>query len=839
MRSHFIKAVLLCGSALTTVPAIAQEGSAQAPAVAPAPMSDLASKPSQQASAGQTAVSNPSGPAMSPAPGSSGSTTQAASDTVSDIIVTAQKRSESVQKVPIAITAVSGESLRQSSVSTVNVLTQSVPSLLIGQTFGEGNLALRGISLNAVNFATEGSIALNIDGVYVQRTAAALSNFFDLQRVEVLRGPQGTLYGRNATGGAINLVSADPTTNTSGYLQATGGIHGHAAVEGAISGPVTSDETLLYRAAIHFDRHSGYGTNLATGNDVDSSNSKSARLKLLWHPSEPFKLLLIGDYTHEYGLVGSHFAGTINGTLPYGTLLPRPDGTSVFLGGQTASNVRDTDTDSDLHHRATYWGVTANASYDLGGVTLRSITAYRESKTYTEAEIDGTSYPLFGPGNVLDDGKQVSQEFQLAGKVSKLDYTAGLYYFHEKDPGHVYFPLNSVILNAFGVPVPPSNPPQSGLRQGYATQGFIKTDAYAAFGQVTEHFSDKLSLTVGGRYSIERKGELGLGLTDLATPYTPAGGLIGLTPNDPRIAAGGGNQCGEGIPTIGFTAANGPCVPHKTFRAFTPKVGVEFTPIAPLLLYASFSRGFKSGTYNVGVAQPPVNPEKVTDYEAGIKATWLGGKLRTNFAGFYYDYKDLQVNLTRTFGTSASQVLQNAAAAHIYGLEAEIVAKPVPQIQLDLNSSYLHATFSQYVTQDDARKAGDGHTLDAQGNPAFNLKGNDLPQSPRFSGRAGASFLQPLAGGTLTLRGEIVFSSKLYFTPFNTASAEVRARQRYNASVNWTSGNGRWSLGVVARNLANKVRVTNGLQSTSLVGSPIAGYLEDPRTVDFIVNLKF
>lgn len=746
---------------------------------------------------------------------------------IEEIVVTAQKRSESVQRAPLAITAVSGDSLRSAGITSVDAVASSVPSLQLGQTYGSANVSLRGISLNAVNWGVEGSIAFHQDGVFIQRPAAVLAGFYDIQRVEVLRGPQGTLYGRNATGGAINLITADPTSSTGGYFQATVGSEEHFAGEGAIGGPlIAGSDVLEYRLAFRVNHHNGYGRNEFTGGEVDNADDQGIRFKLAIKPGDRFNALITGDYSHSKDRQTPHYGGTPFGAAPWGVELPLPDGTSLPLGGELPISVRNISSDLDPSHRATFWGITAKLDYDLGFGGLKSITAYRRSRNRTVGDLDQTSVYIASRTLLADNSKQFSQEFQLSGHTDSSDWLAGLFYYHETDQGNNNIPWNNIILNVFGVPVPAPG----SITQGYFDGSQIQTDAYAAFGQYTRHLGSGVSVTVGARYSIERKSAINQGAFDLATPYDPAVGII-----TPTEAAGTLQiQCGAGLTTIGFANPDD-CIPSKVFRSFTPKVGFEYQLNPSTLLYASFSKGFKSGTYNLGSPQRPVNPEKVTDYELGVKSTLLDGKLRANIAGFYYDYKDLQVN--RVVVTSV--VLENAASAEIYGLEAELIAKPIPQLQFDFSGSYLHARFQHFISGDSLRPQGDGVTVDEFGNPAFDLSGKTLPQSPTFSGKFGASAFLDVASGRLTVRGEAVYTAKTYFTPFNLDTVAVGARTRFNASLSYTTSDERWEFALNAKNLTDKVRITNGFVSTTAVGAVVNGYLEAPRTIDFAATLKF
>lgn len=736
-----------------------------------------------------------------------------------DIVVTAQKRSESVQKIPLAVTALGGEQMRQSGINSVGAVVASVPSLKLGQSLGSANVTLRGVSLTALNFGVENPVAFHVDGVYIARPAAVLSGFYDMQRVEVLRGAQGTLYGRNATGGSINLITAEPTSDLSGYGQFTYGRYNHMGLEGGLGGPLGSDK-LRFRLAFRTDDRDGWGKNEATGRDIDDNEERAIRGKLQFLPTEDLTITLSADYYRATDHQTAHDGGTQFGGPRLGT---------VLLGGTSRQNLRNISSENDPFRRNRIWGSSATVNYEMGDVTLRSITAYRRTKALNVVEFDGTDAPLMSTGVLRDDARQFSQEIQLVGTHDRFNWILGGYYFRERDRGAQAISLSTAFLSLPTAPFPGIAVSSPYETQGYFSGSQIKTEAYAVFGQFTYKATPELSLTVGGRYSIETKEQINQGALDLATPFDRDRLIYG---QPARFST----QCAKKLPTIGYpTAAD--CDPDRTFKAFTPKVSVEYQVTPAALLYASYTRGFKSGTYNFGVPAGAVGPENLDDFEIGAKSTFLDGALRVNVAGFYYNYKDLQV-YNNLF---LSVILENAASAKIKGLEAEIVAKPTRNIQFDLNGSYLYARYSSFISADQLRPQGDGVTIDKFGQPAFNLKGNSLPQAPDFSGRAGASYTVFAGIGNFTLRGEAVYNSRIYFTQFNNGAAQVGKRTRFNASLRY-DGSGQFKgiyASVNAKNLANKVRATNGFVTTGLTGGIVAAYLEDPMTIDLTVGYRF
>lgn len=744
---------------------------------------------------------------------------QAGQDGIQEIVVTAQKREESVQKTPLAITAVSGDAMRVAGISNINTLAASVPNLQMSQSYGAANVTLRGIGFLVNNIGSESPIATHFDGVYFQRTTGILGSFFDVQRLEVLRGAQGTLYGRNATGGSINVITADPTTTFQGFAQLVAGRYDHFGFEAAVGGPLIPDsDKVLFRIAAKADERSGWGTNQFTGNDIDDNNERAVRAKLQFQLSDRFQIKLTADYSRADDAQAPHFAGTApNNAPPLGVTL---------LGGTVPTRLRDISSEADPVRRNRFWGLSAHTSYEFDDFTIKAITAYRKTDTSGRGELDQTSAALLSPLTLYEHAQQFSQEIQFSRQTDNYDLIIGGYYFQEKLHGGVAMPASNIYLPIFfGVPIT-----QEYLTQGYFAGSNLDTRAFAAFGQLTYRVSDQLSATVGARYSIERKTAINRGAFDVFTPFNPR--RLETVPDEANLNI----QCGKGLTTIGF-ANPSDCDPSKTFKNFSPKVGMEFQATPGTLFYASVSRGFKSGTYNFGVPAGAVDPEEITDYEIGMKSTFAGGRLRTNLSGFYYDYKDLQLYKT----VVASAVLENAAAAKIYGIEAEITAKPTRALQFDLSGSYLHSEFTDFISADSLRPLGDGVSIDNYGQPAFNLKGNRLPLSPKFSGRFGAAYTIDSDVGAFTLGGDVVYTSKVFFSAFNTdVAASAPSRTRYNLSLSYESSvvDGLYAS-LVGKNITNKVVATSGFTGTPLTGGVTNAYIEPPFTLDFTIGYKF
>jgi iron complex outermembrane receptor protein len=709
-----------------------------------------------------------------------------------EVVVTAEKRSESVQRTALAVTALNADMLAERGMNSVASIARAVPGLNVTEQIGQARITLRGIGVDNIATGAESSIAFNEDGVFFSRSAAALASFYDLGRIEVLRGPQGTLYGRNATGGSVNLISAAPTPTLTGYLSLTGGNYTTANSEGAISGPIT--DGVLGRLSFQTQYHDGYGTNLVTGKDVDSKNSQAVRGQLQFNLSERLTALVKVDYYRSNDSSnGYHDLGAAGETATGAPITP----TGLLLGGFTPRDPHDIASANNPRARAQFYGALADLRYDINEqVSIRSLTSLRKSEVALDTDIAPEAIDLF-PILLSENSTQPSQELQLNVNTASNRFVAGLYYLHEKIDGREIAPFN---LLAVGGP--------DLLTQGFYAGGILKTDAAAVYGQDNYSITERFRLTVGGRYSWEKKAVDDQSEFDLARPYSPA---------------------------------NSPLVPHhvdsRTFSSFTPKVGIEYDLAKDTLAYLSYSQGFKAGTYNLGNASPPLEPEKVSAVEGGLKTTFLDNRVRANLAAFYYDYKDLQVGKVQNL----QLILENAATAKVYGLEGEFTVRPFDQpFLLSLTPTWLHARFTQYVTADPARPGGDGVTTDPSSNlPAFNLSGKELPQAPNYTVNIAGEYTWTSAWGNTTARWETFWSDRVYFSPFNRDVVSQAAYSTSNAFVNLSTADHRWSASLFLRNAFNETVFSSGQIATSFVGSPVVGYVQPPRTYGVTVKYEF
>lgn len=730
------------------------------------------------------AFAQPSSPVAADAAGPSSDAAAVAEDdvAVAEIIVTAQKRSESIQDAPIAISAIGGEALAEQQIADFQGLATYIPNVNFGSSIGFGRIAIRGLGTDTSNPGQEGRVAYHLDGVYIARLYATLSGLFDVDRVEIVRGPQGTLYGRNATGGAVNVITRNPTDELEGYGRLTVGNYGLVSTEAAISGPLA--DGVSARVAFRSTDHDGYGKNFFTGTGNDDAHVRSARAKLRLEPGSDWDIVLAADYHRER-----------DHNYQYLFFGPSRDDFVPFFGldATRAPDPRDSNEETPSRNRREIYGFTGTANWDPGFAELTSITAYRNSKRRWSSDQDKTEVVL-SKFSQIENAEQFSQEVRLAGDFERGTWIVGGYYFHEKVFGDVRVsPLSNLMLSAFL-----SRPGTDVLLFGPNLTGTLRTNAYAAFGEVQYELVPSLTLTVGGRYSEEKKSIDEGSTAGIDTrPFVPTGApLLRAFQKD-----------------------------SSTDRNFSPRVVLEYQPNDSITAYATYAKGFKSGGYSVGSVQPPFFPEKLTDYEVGVKTEWLNRRIRANAAAFYYDYTDLQVQKV----TGTSSLFLNAAEATVKGLELEVVALPTRELELTFNGSLLDSEFDELATADPARpELG-----------VLDLAGNKLTQAPDYKFTVGVAYTIPTADGSLRLSADATWVDRVYFSIFNRDIVSAPAHATYNAFARYENETGGWSLSAFIKNIANKDVISSAFVSSNFHGYPLQGTYEPPRTFGVEFGYRF
>ena len=694
-----------------------------------------------------------------------------------EIIVTAGRNESKAQETPIAVTALSGATLREAGISDVDRLALSVPGLSFGDELGEAHIAIRGIGSDAVNPGADPRVAYYQDGIYVGRPTAQLGGFFDLERVEVLKGPQGTLYGRNATAGAISVISRGPTAETTGYADLSYGNHNATKFEGAIGGGIAAN--LSGRLAVQSQYRNGYGKNIITGNDIDNQLSNSVRASLRWDPIAALSFLTIGELHKENDRNGGvHFLGVDNPAIPI---------LGLALGGAVPADSRDVASVRDPFTHVTTYALTETITGKFDWATLKSYTSWRKSDATFGTNVSGTSLNLTY-GTSIEDAHQVSEELQLSGTAGPLHWLAGALFYYEHMNDSITFPLNLLL---FGGP--------DLLQQGYIVGGTQSDRSTAPYLRLTYDITDQASVILGARYTHEKKDIDQTSQFDLSRPYSP------------------GNPV---IPLPGF-----PNTDSRSYTQVSPSATLDYKLTPNVFLYASYTEGFKSGGFNFGIPQAPYQPEKIKEYELGLKSTELHGRVQLNADLFYYDYNNLQVTIIR--GTNA--VIENAATAALYGADIDLVALPLSNLRLEGSLALLHSEYINYSSANPAFPT----------DPAQPLGGKQLTQAPRYEGRLGGEYSWNVAGGALKLRGDFSYTSRTYFTPFNEKALSQGGHSLTNGGLDYTAGSGSWHAGLFVNNLTNNEVIAQDYVASLLFGSPVVGVLTPPRTYGVRAGVSF
>jgi iron complex outermembrane recepter protein len=709
-------------------------------------------------------------------------------ETLAEVVVTAQKRVESVQKVPLAVTAISGDLLNENQVKDVGALAQLVPNVVFNDAVGETRIGIRGITFdNIAATGGEARVAYNLDGIYLSRTENIPGSFFDVDRVEVLRGPQGTLFGRNAIAGAVNVFTRDPTATFTGYLQGNVGNYDATTLEAALGGPIT--DTVSFRVAGRSSDHNGYGENLTTGQSLDNLHRRDVRGKLKFQPNDALRIVLSADYTSKNDNQGLYFGGYL---FPGTSLVTNP---LVSPPG----NLRDSYSNATTKTYLQFFGFGANADWDLGdGLSLTSLSSYRHGHSSFVNDYDFTSLQGLDPGIEGDLTQQLSQELRLQKDFSRGHLLVGAYYFYENYKAGSHVPINVVL---FGGP--------DFVTRGVEFGGRQYTRAVAGFSQGTFDATDSLHLTLGVRYSRDQKSVNEYNATFLAEPYNPAAQC-----RQPC------NQLTD-LPSTAFLSGD------RTWSNVSPRASIQYDFDSSRNIYFTFSKGFKSGGFNVGLDTfgNGFNPETLNNYEIGFKGDFLERRLRTNVASFYYDYKNLQVfqDLNQQIGA----IITNAAAARLYGFEAEIEAIPVERLRVNLAFSVMKSEFTDFLTGDPSRPNGPNGN---QPNYIFDLAGNRLPSAPTYTASYGVQYTWPTNIGGITLRGEANSTSKVYFDQYNVDPMSAAAVTIANAFVNYESNDHKYYGSLYIRNLSDEFRIAGATLSNGFSNMAVQTSFIPPRT---------
>ncbi len=758
-------------------------------------------------------------PAMAQdAPGGGVEVDQAAASTEvaegNDIVVVARKREERLLDVPIAITAISSENLAKAQAVDLSGVQGTIPNVNLVQGRGSAsnaNIFIRGVGQPDALQTFDPAVGIYVDGVYFSRIQGALINLFDVDHIEVLRGPQGTLYGKNTIGGAVNVVSRKPDT---GVLKAMGsatyGSYDQILLNGYVSVPLVSDKLALSLAGV-YDKRDGTVTDPLTGRDYNDRDTLAGRAILRATPTDRIELILEGDYTRQRTAptLGYATAALINADLGNGAVTVVKPAYPYGPYNYHAS----TSLAPGQGQRLDHWGLAFTANIELSDAfSLTSITSYRKLRPDYYIDFDATELEV-ADAFVGVNQHQFSQELQLKYDSGPLKGVFGLYYLNERVRSHQES-YDDNYLRYFGA--------QTNFTRYIDDDQ--KTTSYAAFGQLTYDLSEQLSVTGGLRYSKDRKEYYRTTRTllfgALSAPF--------VFPNS--------------LPAPYNT------LDHVDFEAWTPSATLSFKPTRDTLLYASASRGYKSGGFNgrvnglgdvtqvingVTTVVPFFKPETVWTYEAGAKGSFLNGRVQLSGDVFYSDYENFQARIGggTTGVAGGSFPVVNAGKLRMWGIEAEMAVRPTREWSIRSSFGYLNSKYRQF---DDARRA-----------PAYscNPTGTKITCQPAFAPpitySLASDYAIPLgSAGSLTLGGDIRFVDKHFLSVDNRPNLMEDGYMLANAFVQYTAPGDKYYLRAGVKNLTKSVYLTDA-QEFSSVGNIQTAYYGDPRTWSVTAGFKF
>lgn len=673
-----------------------------------------------------------------------GSSNAAASPTLETVVVTAQKREENLQNVPISVSVVKADELAARGVRSAMDLQTAVPGLVYNNIAGIPLVFLRGIGTDIAIPNSEPSVATYVDGAVVASTANGILNLLGVDRVEVVAGPQGTLYGRNAVGGAINIVTLTPKQDLEANATVGIGNFSRREITARISGGVTDTLALgLYAASTERDTYFERVGPRPLGehgyeHELGKMKQWGARIKAVYEPSDWLKLTASVEKTNEKGPEGIGFRETQPNAVAFAFGAPLLIEPFKLSGEQPDFSVIDQK------------AATLREEMDFGWARLLGISNYREAWNATGMDYDATALPVIMSAAVTKD-RQWSQELQLLSPAdSSWQWLAGLYYFDSKGG---YNPLYSRSELLFPAPVTETQ-----------LVANVHAQSAAAFAQITVPlWADGLKLTLGGRYTMDKKIYQG-------------GADSALDPSNATLAT-------TFYPRL-----------SKDWNEFTPKLALDYQ-LGDTLLYFSYGRGFKAGAYNMTLpsAIGPVDPERLDAYEIGTKSELFDNRVRFNTAAYYYKFEDRQAQIQQP----GAVLLLNAANAKAYGLELNALAAVSSQLTLNAAIAYEQTEYTSFPNLA-------GFTSGLVGNtPAvIDAKGNDLQRAPDWTISAGAKYTIPFSSGaTFTADLGWYYNGGYYWDASN--SERQQAYDVFNGALSYTSADRRWTTSLSGTNLTD------------------------------------
>ena len=695
---------------------------------------------------------------------------------IADIVVTAQRRAESAQNVPIAVAAFNADQLQRAGLRTANDLQTAIPGVTGDTNGGRTTIFLRGVGNN--NYGSQSSVLTFIDGVYQPFDNTGGTEFSSVQTIELAKGPQGTLFGRNATGGVLQIQTRNPMDWQGVDLQA--GYANYDTLSGkAYAAAKLGENVAADIAGFYVNQRDGWGTNLFDGSDFYKTKRYGFRSKWVAEVGDDLTATFSADYGKRRGQLGVGLSRTTTRDFIYD---------AANMQKLVLPTIYDVNTDDKRSGWSTEeGGGSLTLEKRLGDTKLLSISSYRRAKEFFLVDIDGGPIPAFTLDRT-DRRRVFTQELQVSGGTTGFTYAAGLYYYYAKS--RIRGPV-------FGGPVTSFAFPGVALGDEFVISSEDTANSYAAYAQGTVEILPETNLTLGARYTIEERR------------------ITGRTEGSAVLSPGS-----EGTQV-------------KTFKKPNFRVALDhkFTP--NILGYASWSRGFNAGFFSQqsvlgfnDAVNPVIQPEEVDAYEIGLKTDLLGRRLRVNLAAFLYDYTNLQQQVY--INNSVTTI--NAAAARIKGIDFEVVAKPMRDFTLSVSGTYLDTRYKSYP-------AAPFYSLQPSGElvaGAVDARGKDIVLAPKFSMQASATYTLRTGIGNFDSTANVNYRSKIYADPNN--DFPIPERTLIGLNERWTSIDGKTDVTLWVSNLTNKKwnSSTALLTPNGEIGRP-----GDPRTYGITVGRRF
>lgn len=720
---------------------------------------------------------------------------QPQSQTVEEVIVTAQKREERLQDVPIAVSAFSAQKIEELGFDNVLEVAAQTPNFQIGGLAGSTAsvtpwVNIRGIQFTDTSFVNDPSVAMYVDEVYQASTGAGVQQLFDVERVEVLKGPQGSLFGRNSSTGLVQYITKKPTDTFQGYINASYGEYNKRSLEGAVSGPIAP--RINGRLAAKYSANDGYRHNPQTGvDDFGETDTKAVRGTLEFKATDNFTVMVGAHYANGDNIwPGRDYRGTRE---PGNTAVRCANPDDVYAGRCSTRTGFIVSTDDpritygirDSPMTYTVAGGYIRGELEVGGINFVSITGYEDWESYFVQD-SGLGPNSFNnvTSDFRNDTTNWSEELRASGSFNESNWVLGAYYYEDKRHNR------ATVYDWWALMNPGTVTPTAST---VGREGEVDTNSAALFGQIETPIATNWTLAIGGRYSKETR--------DMVIMRRFNGCFV--------------DQC---APT--YSGSN-----SADFSNFSGDVTLRWKPTTNIMAYVKYARGFKSGGWNPSAATVaeagPADPEVVDDWEGGMKADWLDGRLRTNIAIFHYNFDGLQSTLSQIINGQAVNNFINAGTAKITGSEWEFVYLPIDNLELRLGIGTLDTRIESVAT------GGLGI-----------LPGNALPNAPEFNSNGLAKYTFDLGGmGTLAVQGEFSHQSHVFFTVDNDPYRAMDPYTVYNARLIWNSEDGRYDAQLSIENIENKRYATGAFQTASFDSM----YFEPgaPRWWTFKIGAKF